>query len=153
MKSFKKLLSSYLIMAVLVIGMASGVEAGFSQSELIELEKVDRAQDLQKIRKVLEIKMVKSRLEQLGFTQEEVRTKLEGLSDQQVHQLASKLDELKVGGSMVGVDSSSVLLAFLVIIVVVGIIILLVGLTVHAISNGSSPEKETAGMINSPAPG
>lgn len=146
MKCFKKILSSYLIMAILVIGMGTA-QAGLSSSELIELEKTDRTQDLEKIQKVLEIKMVKSRLEQLGFTQEEVRTKLEGLSDQQLHQLASKLDEMKVGGSMVGVDSSFILI-LLAISAVIAIIILLVGLSVKAISG----EKETAETVNSPAP-
>lgn len=150
MKSFKKFLSSYLIITVLAIGMGTA-HAGLSSSEFIEIEKTDRAQDLQKIQKVLEIKMVKSRLEQLGFTQEEVRLRLESLSDQQLHQMASKLDNMKAGGSIVGVDSSFFLI-LLAILVVIGVIIALVGMSTHAIFKSSSPEKETAKLaINSPA--
>lgn len=122
MTSVRKFISFYLITAILVIGMASAAQAGLSPSELIELQKVDRAQDLQKVQKVLEMKMVKSRFEQLGFTQEEISSKLGNLSDQQLHQLANKLDSVKVGG-----DGLEVLIAVLVVIILIIIILQLSG--------------------------
>lgn len=122
MKSARKLISIYLIAAILVIGMVSAASAGLSPSELVELQKVDRAQDLQKVQQVLEMKVVKNRFEQLGFTQDQINSKLSNLSDQQLHQLANKLDNIKVGG-----DGLEVVVALLIIVILIIVILQLTG--------------------------
>ena len=58
----------------------------------------ERASNLDKVQKFLEMKMVRERLKNLGFTPEEIQGKLNDLSDPQLHQLAMKMDDLKVGG-------------------------------------------------------
>jgi hypothetical protein len=78
---------------------------------------------LDKVQKFLEMKMVRERLKDLGFTPEEIQGKLNDLSDQQLHQLAMKMDDLKVGGG----DALGVIIAILVIIILVIIIIQLTG--------------------------
>jgi len=97
--SWMKMISCYLVVAMFVIGITPRVYAGFSPSEAISILTFDRSSDLEKIRKVLEMKMVRERLKEFGFTPNEIEKKLSQLSDQQIHQLAVQLDELKVGGN------------------------------------------------------
>ena len=90
--------SWYLIFAMFLIGIAPKVDAGLTPSELIAMSQTDRNADLEKIRQVLEMKMVGERLKQLGLTQAEVQTRLNSISDQQLHKFALQLDDLRVGG-------------------------------------------------------
>jgi hypothetical protein len=95
-----KMLSCYLVVAMFVLGITPRIYAGFSPSEAVSNLTFDRSSDLEKIRKVLEMKMVRERLKNFGFTPEEIEKKLSQLDDQQIHQLALNLDELKVGGNV-----------------------------------------------------
>ena len=97
-KPLMRHVSWYLIFAMFLIGIAPKVDAGIAPSELIAMSQTDRNADLEKIRKVLETKMVGERLKQLGFTQDEMQTRLNRLDDQQLHKFALRLDDLKVGG-------------------------------------------------------
>ena len=90
--------SWYLIFAMFLIGIAPKVDAGLAPSELIAMSQTDRNADLEKIQQVLEMKMVGERLRQLGFTQAEIQTRLNSISDQQLHKFALQLDDLRVGG-------------------------------------------------------
>jgi len=90
--------SWYLIFAMFLIGIAPKVDAGIAPSELIAMSQTDRNADLEKIRQVLEMKMVGERLRQLGFTQSEIQTRLNSISDQELHKFALQLDDLRVGG-------------------------------------------------------
>jgi hypothetical protein len=120
--SWMKCLSVYLAVAMFIIGITPRVYAGFSSSEAISILTFDRASDLDKIRKVLEMKMVRERLKAFGFTADEIEKKLSQLSDQQIHQVAVSLDELKVGG-----DGWTILIVLLLIAIVVGVIIYVTG--------------------------
>ncbi len=93
------MVACYLILAMFVIGITPRVYAGFSPSEAVSILNVDRSSDLERIRKVLEMKMVRERLKDFGFTPDEIEKKITQLSDQQIHQLAVQLDELRVGGN------------------------------------------------------
>jgi len=105
-------------MAMFIIGITPRVYAGFSPSEVIGLLTVDRASDLQKIQKVIEMKMISERLRQLGLTPDEIQTRLGLLSDQQVHRFALQLDELKVGGDGLGIVIGLLVIAILVVILI-----------------------------------
>ena len=134
---FIKHVSCCLILLMFVIGITPKVEAGFCPSEIIPIEKIssetvpaetipaeritsskneDRAADLQQIQKVLELKMVRERLEKLGFSQEEIQARLSQIDNQQIHQLALKLDELRAGGDGLGVVIGILIIAILVVI-------------------------------------
>jgi hypothetical protein len=52
---------------------------------------------LEKIRQFLEMKMVGERLKQLGLTRAEIQTRLNSISNQQLHKFALQLDNLRVG--------------------------------------------------------
>jgi len=97
-KPLMRYVACYLVMAMFVMGIVPRVYAGFSTSEVIGLSQSDRSTDLGKIQKILETKMIRERLENLGFSQDEIQKRLGKLSDQQIHRLALTLDELKVGG-------------------------------------------------------
>lgn len=97
-----KWITWYLVMAMFVIGITPKVYAGFSPSEVIALSPAERSADVQKIQKFLEMKKVGERLQEFGLTPDEIQARLSQLSDQQIHQLALKLDDLKVGGGRPG---------------------------------------------------
>jgi hypothetical protein len=110
--------SWYLIFAMFLIGIAPKVDAGLAPSELIAMSQIDRNADLEKIRQILEMKMVGERLGQLGFTQDEIQTRLNSLSDQQLHMFALKLDDLRVGGDG-GAGFAIVILLILVLFLMI----------------------------------
>ncbi|MDI6763607.1 MAG: PA2779 family protein [Thermodesulfobacteriota bacterium] len=122
-RSWMKYVASYLVVAMFIIGITPRVYAGFSPSEAISMLSFDRSSDLEKIRKVLEMKMVREKLKDLGFTPNEIEKRLGQLSDHQIHQLALNLDELQVGGS----SGWAVLIVILLIAIVVGVVIYVSG--------------------------
>ncbi len=115
----------YMVFVILMIGIAPRAEAGLAPSATLTLPKADRAQDMQKVQQILEKKMIRERLAQLGFRQGEIKSRLDQMSDQQLHQFAQRLDQIKVGGDGVGI-----VIAVLVIIVLV---VLLLQLTGHRV--------------------
>jgi hypothetical protein len=96
-KPFFKFVSWYLIFALFVFGFTPEAFAALIPSENTGLSSIDRSMNFQKIQKVIESKMVKKRLEALGFSQEEIQIKLGRLDGNQMHLLAQNLDGLKVG--------------------------------------------------------
>jgi len=121
-RSWMKYVASYLVVAMFIIGITPRVYAGFSPSEAISMLSFDRSSDLEKIRKVLEMKMVREKLKDLGFTPNEIEKRLGQLSDHQIHQLALNLDELQVGGS-----GLAVLIVILLIVIIAGVVIYVSG--------------------------
>jgi len=113
-----KYMTWYLAIAMFIIGIAPRVDAGLAPSEILALTEVDRTAHLEKIQKVLEMKVVTERLAQLGLTQDEIQKRLHQLSDQQIHQIALQLDELKVGGDALGVIIALLVIALLVVLII-----------------------------------
>ena len=111
-KPFMKYMSFYLVVAMFVMGTVPRVYAGFSPSEVVELLDHDRSANLGKIQEILETKMVRERLGQLGFSQDEIQSRLDQLSDQQIHQLALQLDEMEVAG-----DSAAIIIILLLLVI------------------------------------
>jgi hypothetical protein len=117
--SFFKAVSWCLVGAMVVLGVTPNVQAGFVSSEAVTLSPGDRAADLQKIQQVLETKMVRQRLTELGFSNDEIQARMSQLNDQQLHQFALQLDEVKVAGdSGIGVVIGILVIAILVVILV-----------------------------------
>ncbi len=112
----------YMVTVMFLFGITPKVEAGFSSSEVIGQSQMDRSMDVEKIRKFLEAKMIRERLQAFGFSQEEIQTRLNLLTDDQIHQVALKLDELKVAG-----DGGEAVIIILLIAAVVLLVIYLLG--------------------------
>jgi hypothetical protein len=117
-KLLKKWITWYLVMAMFVIGITPRVYAGFSPSEFTTLAPGERATELQKIQKFLEMKVVRERLQELGFAPDEIQSRLNQLSDPQIHQLALQVDNLKVGGDALGVVIALLVIAILIVILI-----------------------------------
>jgi len=125
-RTFMRHVTWYLVVAMFVIGITPRVYAGFSASEVIGFSAIDRASDLGKIQNAIETKMIGERLRQIGLTPDEIQKKLSQLGDQQIHQLAQQLDELRVGG-----DSGWV--AFGIVMGLAAIAVLVIYLSGHEI--------------------
>ncbi len=114
-----KVISVYLITALFVIGMVPRVDAGFAPTQL---PAESRTQDLATIQKALELKSISATLESMGYSKTEIQSRLGGLSDQQIHQFASQIDDARAGG-----DGLGVVIAILVIIILIIVILQLTG--------------------------
>jgi hypothetical protein len=112
----------YMVTVMFLFGITPKVDAGFSPSELIGQSQWDRSRDVEKIQKFLEAKMIRERLHAFGFSQEEIQARLNLLTDDQIHEVALKLDEIKVAG-----DGGEVIIAVLLIAILVVLIIYLSG--------------------------
>ena len=108
----------YLVVAMFLIGITPKVEAGLSPSEVIVDGQNDRNHDIATIQGIIEMKMIKDRLEKLGFSTDEVNSRLDRLSNQQVHQLALQLDDIKIGGDGLGVVIALLVIAILVVLLI-----------------------------------
>ena len=114
----RRYITWYLVIAMCIIGIVPRVEAAFIPSEVIELATIDREKDLGKIQTLLETKLIQQRLKDFGFTAEEIKARLSELSDQQIHSIAQKLDDMRVGQ-----DGLGVVIAILVIVILVIVLI------------------------------
>ena len=117
-KSFCKLLSLYLILAMIVLTLPAPGWAMFVPSTAPGF---DRQSDTSAIQAALESVAVKQRLTDLGLSTEDAMTRINSLSDEQLHQFASEMDSLQAGGN--GVES----LVFVLLLVI--LIVLLLQLT------------------------
>lgn len=116
-KRLGKWITWHLIAAMFVLGITPRVYAGFSPSEMIHLSPAERSSELLKVQNLLEQKLIRERLTQLGYTPAEISTRLTQLDDQQIHQLALQMDEMKVGGNAAG--AATVILLLLILVVVI----------------------------------
>jgi len=73
-----------------------------------------RAQDLTAIQQILEQKVVQHRLQEMGFTKEEVELRLARVSDAELHELAVQSEALMAGGD----GGGSVIFVLLVVLLV-----------------------------------
>jgi hypothetical protein len=112
----------YMVTVMFLFGISPKVEAGFSPSEVIGQSQMDRSMDMEKVRKFLETKMIRERLHAFGFSQEEIQARLNQLTDEQIHQVALRLDELKVAG-----DGAEAVIIVLLVAAIVLLIVYLLG--------------------------
>ncbi len=109
---------------MLVIGLVPRVEAGFVPTEQSRSFQT-RDSDLGTVQKALENKIVTERLADFGYSPDEVKAKLSLLSDDEVHSLASNIQDLQTGG-----DAFGIIIAILVVVLLVVLILKLSDKTV-----------------------
>lgn len=114
------------IMLVVVMGLVSfvpRVEASFVPSEQSDRSSplTSRPEDMATIQKALEQKLVEERLRDFGYTEDEIKARLDQLSDAEVHSLATQLDSLAPAGEL------GLVIGILVIIILVIVILMLTG--------------------------
>lgn len=74
--------------------MVSSQETHTQQHQELETE-----EQLKDVRQVLEKKMVAQRLEQLGYTPEEIQSRLDRLSPEELQRVSSRAEQLQAGGN------------------------------------------------------
>lgn len=119
-KTYFKLISAYLIFAMALISFpAQGWALFIQNSETDVVRKADAAT----IQKTLESTMLKQRLIDYGLSPDEAMTRINRLSNDQLHQFAAQLNSLQAGAD--GVDS----LVFLLLVAI--LVVLIIELTGH----------------------
>ena len=98
---YRKVIASYLIIAVFTLTLASTSGAGLVTSENLLAPSTAKATSLGEIQTALETKLVSSRLAQLGFTTDEINSRLGRLSQEQLHALSQDIDQIRSGGNAI----------------------------------------------------
>jgi hypothetical protein len=105
-----------LILIMLPLSFVPRVEAAFIPSDESS-SSVVREQDMATVQKSLEHKVVKEKLRDLGYSEEEIAARLDQLSDEELHSFASRLDSLNPGGDGLGVVIAVLIIVLLVILI------------------------------------
>ena len=74
---------------LLIVALALSLRTGAS-AMLAPAAVPPRAADAKAVQKALEAKLLRQRLRELGLSDKEIETRLSKLTDQQIHQLASR---------------------------------------------------------------
>ena len=118
-KIYFRVIGSYLALALFILGSFPGdVFAGFVPSAALSRDGgTDRAANFERIRNILETRIVSERMKDLGLSPGEVEERLSLLDDAAVHELATNIDLLQKGGD--GVLGAVIALLIIAILVVV----------------------------------
>ncbi len=123
---FFKQITIYLVFVMSLFAVLPRVDASMVDSEFLTGIVSQREADIQKIQRFLESEIVKKRLSLLGYTTEEIKSKLDALSDEELHQFAVRADQIRVGG-----DSG---FSFIISVLIIAIlIVLLLQVTGHRV--------------------
>jgi hypothetical protein len=74
--------------------------------------------DLARVQTALESKIVQQTLQDYGLSPEETMSRVNKLSDEQIHQLASRTDSLQAGGDRGGLVITVLVIAILVVLLI-----------------------------------
>lgn len=102
-----------------------------------------REQDLERIQGFLERKIVRQKLRDYGVSPQQAMDKVRRIGDKELHLLASRMERVPDGGSMVGLDTGGallILLAMAVLVAVIMIVLLGVKVAVNEMLHRPSPE-------------
>ena len=121
----KKSLVVYLALAIFFVAFPADLYAMFipssaGQEVVSDGNSPSRGRDLQNVQKTLESKIVQQRLADLGLTAEEISTRIGSLSNHDLHQLSTRIDQMQTGG---GDDGLGFLIALLVIAILVVVLL------------------------------
>ena len=118
----------YLIVAMFVIASIPAQSAAmFISSDSIGVSSVDAVvdsvSDIAKVNTFLESKIVRQRLSDFGLTAEEISSRLNRLSADQLHRIATHIDQVDAGGN----DPLGIIITLLVIAILVIVVLKLMG--------------------------
>ena len=122
----KRLLLWYLLGSLLLVAFlptdsrALFLPTNFAPSQNLSAQ---RTLEIKKIQYLLENKVVRQRLQDLGLSESEITTRLAQLSDQEVHQLSTHIDSFIPGGD----SGLGIVIALLVIAILVVVLLHLTG--------------------------
>ena len=118
---FAKPLSIYLVVALIAAtAVAVPAEAMYlapGSPSAQDAPAVDRTTDLSSIQKTLESAVIRQRLADYGLSSEETLARLSTLTDEQVHQLASRIDAVQAGGRG-SIDTNTLIIILLLVVLI-----------------------------------
>jgi hypothetical protein len=110
--------SALALSTVMAFTMPPEAAAMLAPTDVVTVQDpAQRQQDLLKVQKLLESKVVRNRLVAMGMNESEIDSRLTKLSDAELHQVASRIDKVHPAG-----DAG---LGILVTVLVIGILVLL----------------------------
>lgn len=115
----RRSLVGYLVIATFVLGLFSVMPTSEGWAMFLPSNQAaaERQEDLARLRPVLESKVIRQRLADLGLSQDEISARMGSLSDSEIHQVASRIDTLYAGGdSALGVVVVLLVIAILVVV-------------------------------------
>jgi hypothetical protein len=122
---YTKPLVIYLVISLLAISSLAGpAEAMFvpaaphADSDSPMTVSANRTSDLARIQTALESKIVQQTLRDYGLSPEETMVRVNKLSDEQIHQLATNTDSLQAGGDGGGFVIGILVVALLVVLLI-----------------------------------
>jgi len=122
---YAKPLAVYLIAALIAISsFAAPAEAMFlsaaprEDAAALPQTSAARAADLARVQAALESRIVQQKLMDYGLSPSETMARVNGLSDQQLHELAARTDSVQAGGDAVGLFVGIVVVALLVVVLI-----------------------------------
>lgn len=116
LKPWGRVLAAVLATVFLNATVSHQAMAGFvsSPASMGTTSGADRAGDLSAVQSALETKIVQQKLADLGYTKEEISTRLNRLSNEELHEVASQADILKAGGGAIGILVAIVLIILII---------------------------------------
>ncbi|ACN99254.1 PA2779 family protein [Sulfurihydrogenibium azorense] len=108
-------MAGYMTLLSIAPAPAAMVDSVMSQNNTITQNQ--READIDKIQRALENQLVKEKLKAYGLTDEEVKQKLDKMSDQQIHMLAQASDKVLAGGDAIGAVIGVLIIVLLIIVI------------------------------------
>ena len=118
-----RLITVYLIIAMFVIAAIPSQSAAMFITPGTGGASFDTAADISTVETFLESNIVRQRLSDFGLTAEEISDRLSQLSPQQLHQIATHIEQVDIGGA----DPLGVIITLLVIAILVIVVMKLMG--------------------------
>jgi hypothetical protein len=120
LKKFRIPMLAMFVATYIVLFMSFPAVAGLIHSIPSTVEMADkvRGAEIDKIQKVLEMQIVTDKLQAYGLSADEVKAKLQSMSDEQLHLMAQASDRVLAGGD----GGLGIVIGLLVIVILVIII-------------------------------
>ncbi len=107
----------YLILAMLIISSIPSQTAAMFITPEAEGLVIDSETDMDKVKTFLESKIVQQRLADFGLTGEEISHRLNQLSPEQLHRMATHIDQVDFGGDALGGIITIIVIIILIVVV------------------------------------
>ena len=119
LKKFRIPMLAMFVATYIVLFMSFPAVAGLIHSIPSSVEMADkgRGAEIDKVQKVLEMQIVTDKLQAYGLSADEVKAKLQSMSDVQLHLMAQASDRVLAGGDGLGIVIGLLVIVILVIII------------------------------------
>ncbi|MFZ3071679.1 MAG: PA2779 family protein [Thermodesulfobacteriota bacterium] len=113
-KGYFRLIASYLAVFIFLAAVIPAKTYAYA-TESVEVYS-SRQEDMNKVQRALESKIVGDKLAELGLTKDEATAKLDKLSDAELHQFAMNADNIEQGGGIIGLVIGLLIIAILIVV-------------------------------------